>query len=259
MRRASLPRLLLAAALLATPACYDLGKVNPGARWIDNFSGYPYPTWSLFQPWLCGTFAIPQPPPDGGARDGSIADGGSRDAGRAEAGPDTGDGGGSPGTFCLAGPGDDVTNMNPPDIHGLEWPFDLPGGEDDLGVFMQTSIAMGAQPIDVTGFKDLVFSARLESTSPKQNPVPLTTELRAELGCSRNGLDSVASQAVPIEIDHQWTLFRAPITMFDVKTMSLSQACLAEVDSIRFVVLPGNNEAPSIGGTLSIDNVQLQD
>jgi hypothetical protein len=250
---------LLAGALLASPACYDLKKANPGPRWIDDFSKYPDPTWNVFQPWVCGKLIIPTPR-DGGARDGGPGDGGPGDGGSADAGTraDTADGG-SPETPCPAGPGDDVTYPGPPpDTQGLETTFDLPGGTTDIGVYAESRLVAGAQPIDVTGFKQLVVSARLESASPKQNPLPPGTELRAELGCSRNQIDPTARQLIPIQVDNPWVQFRLTLAMFDVTGTSLSQACLAEVDSIRFVVRPGNNEAAAVTGTLSIDDVQLQ-
>ncbi len=247
-------RVLLASALLVVPACYNLTKVPPPPRWIDDFSGYPHPTWSIFDSWLCGTSIPP-------AGDGGAGDGGKGEAGVGDAPPsaDAADGG-SPGTPCLPGPGDDVTYPPPmPDTQGLQWPFQLPGGTTDIAVFAETKLVAGAQPIDVTGFKQLVVSLRLESMSPKQNPLPPGTELRAELGCSKNSKnDRIASQLIPIQLDNPWVQFRANLSMFDVASMSLSQACLSEVDSISFVVRPGNNESSIVSGTLSVDDVQLQ-
>jgi hypothetical protein len=81
------------------------------------------------------------------------------------------------------------------------------------------------------------------------------------LGCSRNGTDDVASQAVPATMytidSTAWWHVHLDLSGFYVQA-SLSQACLGEVDSISFLVSPGSTDQPTFAGTLSLDNISLQ-
>ncbi|HLK93118.1 MAG TPA: hypothetical protein VKZ18_24700 [Polyangia bacterium] len=249
---ASAVPVLLAGALLGLPACYNLTKVPPPPRWVDDFSAMT-PTWNAFSAWGCGPYVVEQPPTnrDGGADARPSAD--ARPA--TDAGPDA-DAAAPMLPLCPFGPGDDFHYAG--DTRGIYQRFDLPGGTTDVGIVAQSDVTMG--PVDFTGFKQLVFSAKVESTFPASNPLPGTTQLIARLVCAADRNDKAASQIISsFRVDGAtWTEVHANLTMFDVTGMSLSQACLSVVDSIQFIVVPGPNEAQTISGTLSLDNVQLE-
>ncbi len=254
-RRATVSLLALA-ALPAIAACYDLNKVNPGPRWIDDFSTYPTPTWEAFSPWTCSVHVIePQDlgivadaGTDGGKRDGGARDGGTRDGGA-----DTADAS-APAPPCPQGAGE-TNAQDPRDVTGLQIPFQLRDAHQ--GLYAESTARMG--PVDFTGFKQLTFGARLDSAFPDSSPLPSGTELRVDLGCSRVS-SYPATQVVSLfMIDTStWTPFRLDLSMFQVLQASLSQGCLSEVDSIRFLVAPGNTNRTAIDGTLFLDNISLQ-
>ena len=250
-RRASPLLLALLGTLPATAACYDLNKVPTGPRWIDDFSASK-PTWSVFAPWRCGSLI---PPPTG--HDGGVADGGQTDGGRTDAGSDTAVDAGVSLSLCpLVREPDDTNALDPSDNMNLTFTFDIP---EDMGVqdaIVQT-VLLTAGPVDFTGFRQLVFSLKLSTT----NPSPAGTGLSVVLGCSRNGTDKSASQTVPATMytldSTAWWPIHLDVSLFYGPT-SLSQACLSQIDSISFLVPPGTNDLPSFDGTLSLDNISLQ-
>jgi hypothetical protein len=249
-RGASPVLLALLGAALSNTACYDLNKVKVPPRWIDDFSNTSMPTWSVFSTWGCGTYLIEQPPePDGGAGDG----------GRTDAGTDaTIDAGGAPLPACPRG-GPGVLNVaDRTDTADLAYPFDVPKG---FGALVETKIEPPGEPADFTAFRQLVFSANLLSAS-NQAPLPSTTVLTVVIGCARNGSDHLASQTVPggmLVVDsNTWWSVHLDLSAFYVTQTVVSQTCLSEVDSISFEVTPGNSDLPSGAGTLSLDNISLQ-
>jgi hypothetical protein len=244
---------VLAGTLLTAPGCYGLSKVDPGPRWIDDFSA-PTPSWSVFAPWACGTYLVQAPnAPDGGLADGGMD--GAMDGGRADAA--TADAGLAPFFPCPPGPGD-VNIVDASSTRGLAFSFDLPSG---LGAVAETTIAPPIGPVDFTGFQQFIFSAKLQSAST-QTPLPSGTVLIVELGCLRNGNDNIASQVVPDTMltrdSTAWAEVHLPLSMFFTRQTSLSQTCRSEVDSIRFKVPPGRTDVPTVAGTLALDNISLQ-
>jgi hypothetical protein len=234
MRPTAFLKLALAASLLSGAGCYNLPTVDPGPRWIDQFNSLTMPTWEVFGPWSCVTSPIGSP------------DAGSPDAGGV-------------GDCPRPSPGDG-------DANGLAAPFDLPDSSNDLSFTLATSTAPAGTVVDFTGFKWFVFSAKLESTFPSTAPIPIaTTELKVELTCKGNSpndasTDDPATQtAMEVQVDAtSWKLVRLALSGFELKSTSFTHACLAAIDGIRFVVVPGNNDLPSVAGTLSLDNISLQ-
>lgn len=230
-------------------ACFDLQKVDPGPRVIADFEnvendggtdggtdGGLRAAWSRFGPVKCNTFM---------GSDQHLG----QDAGAAgtEADPD-----GS--VTCTAEhPGDN-------DNGALQAAFELnepPGSSQQAGA----AVVMRATPgitVDVTGFQQLWFSARLESSPPFQ--LPPATELDVELGCSNNTGDPLAIQTVGIKLEAQsWPpiQFQPPLDGFKSRT-SHPQDCLRQVDSIHFTIHPNLAGGTSTGGTLHLDNITLQ-
>lgn len=254
-RGASPVLLAVVSVSLSSTACYDLNKVQVPPRWIDDFSAST-PTWSVFSPWGCGTYLIEQPlEPDGGTGDGGRTDAGTKDASRTNATVDAGD---APLPACpRRGPGaPNVADLE--DTSDLAYAFDVPKG---FGALVETEIEPTGGPVDFTTFRQLVFSANLQSAST-QAPLPSTTGLTVVLGCSRNGSDKLASQPVPggmLVVDSSgWRSVHLDLSAFYVTQTLVSQTCLSEVDSISFEVSPGNSDMPSAAGTLSLDNISLQ-
>lgn len=255
MRPASALLLVLGALVLA-PACYNLPHIDPGPRWIDQFNsdaGMPTPTWGAFAEWTCGTERAPNPAP--GGSDGGGADGGPADAAAAQAAlaaaavVDAGGDGGLP-MACQMGPGDGKGR-------GLVQPFAFADSSNDVQFTVTTQATSG--PVDFTGFHQFVFSANL--TTPSTAPLPAdSTVFQVELNCSKNRGEIVLTQEVNnIKINAQgWHPFRLPLAQFQSMLMSSNGPCLSQIDGIRFVVIPGMNAQPQVAGTLSLDNISLQ-
>jgi hypothetical protein len=249
MRASSTLPFALAAALLAGAGCYNLPTVDPGPRWIDQFNRDPRnpgqlgtPSWAVFSPWTCGTSPLDQP--DGGQP--------AVDAGPMDGGIDAG-----AGAACQAGPGDNADYHDDPS--GLMAPFQFADSANNLEFAVSTTTVSGGT-VDFTGFKQLVFSAKLKSASPSSGTLPATTSFHVELDCTRNSTDPAATQTINnLQIDNPtWQVFRPELNQFIVTLTSGNQACLSIVDGIRFVVVPGDNDQPLVSGTLSLDNVSLQ-
>jgi hypothetical protein len=232
-------------ALAVAPGCYNLPYVDPGPRWIDQFTpldgtaGLPPPTWAAFSPWTCGITLTSSP--DAGPVE---TDGGSTDVGRD---------GGQPAN-CLPGPGD--TTHYPGDTGGLEAPFAFSDSANDSGFAVSTQATLGT--VDFTGFHQFVFSANL--TTPSTAPLPQGTVFQVELDCSKNRGETVLTQTVDITINAQgWQLpFRLDLAQFHSVLTSSNNSCLSQIDGISFVVIPGMNDQPEVAGTLSLDNISLQ-
>lgn len=260
VRARSIQILALAAGLLASVSCYNLPTVDPGPRWIDQFSDDAgVPSWNAFGGWTCGTEPVPSTtgPSDGGA-DAALADADaanvvSADAALADAGA-----GGGPRMACQLGSGDG-------DAHGLDQPFAFADASNDIQ-FTVTSQAT-AGPVDFTGFRTFAFDAWLRG--PASAPLPAGTVFRVELHCSRNqgqtpvnqGQTFVFQNVSDIMTNAQtWDTSHRPLAqfLFMLPTSNAPASCLSQIDGIRFVVRPGQNDQSQVVGTISLDNVRLE-
>jgi hypothetical protein len=242
-RHWALRALVLGAPIVAT-ACFDLPKIDPGTRFVADFNdGGLGSTWSRFGPWSCDTFTNAVPNAGAGGRGGA-------DAGQAADG-----GAGSPETCQVSPePGDD-------DPHALRTDFTLGDPADGIrqlpGVDVVSRTAKGTT-VDLTGFKDLVFGAILES-APAPLDLPSGTLFQVELGCSAIAYDNIATETITgVMFGAPWVTFRAGLDEFVQKQTSLSPACRSQIDSIHFAVRPGLADGASTAGTLHIDNITLQ-
>ena len=88
----------------------------------------------------------------------------------------------------------------------------------------------------------------------------LGTVLRVELVCSKHQGEIVLSQnASDISINAQnWDTSRRPLADFLFMKTSSTASCLNQIDGIRFVVSPGQNDQPEVVGTLSLDSIRLE-
>ncbi|HZL20259.1 MAG TPA: hypothetical protein VFG23_21180 [Polyangia bacterium] len=221
-------------------ACVDLAKVDPGPRFIDDFADGSAPSWNRFGPWRCNDIS-------GGQK-------GSPDAGAVDAGGSAPDAAGaSTCNLALENPGDD-------DKQALESTFTLDDPLDGVREFPGTEIVTRtvSGTVDVTGFTQLVFSTILESAAPPIPALPDATQFLVELGCSAFPSDPLAVQAVSYTLNAGWAELRLSLSGFTLKNTSRNQSCLALLDSIHFVVMPGLADGASTGGTLHIDNISLQ-
>jgi hypothetical protein len=221
---------------LAFAACFDLQKVDPGARVIDDFEdGGLVPEWQRLKAWSCDT--------DGGPNGGQPdADGGQSMSCGVENGGDT-------------------------DKYALRADFSLKtplAGDQQPVAEVVTRTISGT--VDVTGFKRLAFSACLETSPDLSLPLPSGTLFQVELGCSAIKSYPFASQTVPylsFKVKYPDQPFQLPLDMF-VATKGgstlQSQTCLGQVDSIHFTIKPELPNGMSTGGigTLHLDNITLQ-
>jgi hypothetical protein len=187
---------------------------------------------------------------DGGA-DAGLTDAAAASAGAADAAVADGGDAGSLGMPCQRGSGDG-------DSHGLVQPFAFDDSSNDVEYTVTTHATSGS--VDFTSFKDFVFDARL--MYPTATPLPPGTGLRVELICMKNQGENFVTQDVPIadRINAQtWgPPFRLHLAQFQFMLTSAIGSCLSQVDGIRFVVSPGQNDQPAVVGTLSLDNISLQ-
>ena len=222
-------------------ACFDLQKVDPGPRVVADFEnskidGGLKAAWNRFGAVKCGTFL---------GSDQHVG----QDAGQAgtEADPD-----GSV-TCTPESPGDNKSSF------ALEAAFELnepPGSSQQAGAAVV--IRATGTSVDVTGFQQLWFSARLESAPSFQ--LPTATQLEVELGCSNNTADPLAFQPVDIKLEAQsWPVLQFQLSLAAFKSRTAhTQNCLRQVDSIHFTVQPDLASGTSTGGTLHLDDITLQ-
>jgi hypothetical protein len=214
---------------LGVSACFDPQKVDPGPRVVDDCEdGDLQPSWSTFPQWKADSFTGDRPPTgpvDGGAVGGT-------------------------GSLALE-PGDG-------DQHALAATFELADMPDGVrqrpGAEVVTRMMGGT--VDLTGFTQLVFDAFLEATPalPSANP------LVVDLGCASFSQDPLASQAV-MNVDltsGYWVPFRLALADFQQQNTTHNQACLAQIDSLHFTILPGLADGQAASVTLHLDNIKLQ-
>ena len=253
MRRAwsATIRLAPVVALLIVSSCYSLPKVEV-IRVIDDFeedAGLTQPTWNVFGPWTCGPHV-----------DRSQASDGGQDAGQDGGLPGNTDGG--PDVSCTLAIGSD--DMDPSMVTpALVATFDLTTPSDVEVVTRTKPQAVGdsvdavAHPmtVNLTGFSQLIFNARL---LPKTVQLPTGTELHVELHCSSTSsplVDQDISALIPGA--PTWKTITLPFS--DFKVAAQREACLATVESVAFVVVPGSALAgTAVSGTLQLDNIRLQ-
>lgn len=240
----ALRALVLGAPIVAT-ACFDLAKVDPGTRFVADFNGDGglASTWTRFGSWSCHTFTNGVPGADAGG------------SGGADAGPAADAGAGPPETCQVSlEPGDE-------DQHALRTDFKLGDAADGVrqfpGVEVVSGTAKGAT-VDLTGFKELVFGAILESAAAPL-ALPSGTLFKVEIGCKAIRYDPLATETIAgLNLGAPWVTFRAGFDMFNQTQTKLGSACLSQVDSIHFAVEPGLADGASTAGTLHIDNITLQ-
>jgi hypothetical protein len=252
VRAASARTLALAATLLAFAGCDNLPTVDPGPRWIDQFSDDAgVPSWNAFGTWTCGTEPVPSTAAtsDGGGADAGLGDAAPADAASADAALADAGAGGGPGMPCQMGPGDG-------DAHGLDQPFAFPDTSNDTEFTVTTQATSGT--VDFTGFHTFVFDAWLRG--PATAPLPAGTVFRVELRCSKNQGEKLLAQNVSDILTNAqtWDTSHRPLAQFLFMLSSSTASCLSQIDEIRFVVRPGQNNEPEVVGTLSLDSVRLE-
>jgi hypothetical protein len=235
-------RLATLLAVVTSPACFSLPHVDPGNRVIADFAEQDAglnPTWSRFDGWTCSAYVDPSPPRDGG-QDGGGFGSGDVDAGQAfTCTPQL-----APGS---ADPSAPATGQH------LVASFNITTTDHPLDVDVATATKSG--PVNLAGFSQFIFDAKLGPTSPGAASLPAGTELKVELRCS--GI----SPYDPL-VDQDFTLLPGA-TSWKPITLPLSSflgppRCLAAVDGIGFVLVPGSAQAGTqIGGVLELDNIEL--
>jgi len=219
---------------------------------IDDFgedAGVTQPTWNAFGPWTCGLHVDRSQASDGG-QDGGLP--GDVDAGQAVA-------------CTLAIGTDDMDPPIPPSTvtRALVASFDLTTPSSVEVVTRTKPAAIGgsgdalppSMTVNLTGFSQLIFNARL---LPKTVQLPTGTELHVELHCSSTSsplVDQDISALIPGA--PTWKTITLPFS--DFKVAAQREACLATVESVAFVVVPGSALAgTAVSGTLQLDNIRLQ-
>ena len=243
-------------ALLLGPACFSLPKAEV-IRVIDDFAedgGLAQPTWNVFGPWTCGLHL-----------DRSQTSEGGQDAGQDGGVPGDSDGGEA--VSCALALGTDQMDLViPPStvIHALVASFDLTTPSNVEVVTRTKSSAIGdgvdAAPmtVNLSGFSQLLFNANLVPTPPGKAPLPFGTELHVELHCSSSP-DPLVDQDITALMGGgvSWKTITLPFSDFTVAAQR--EACLATVESIAFVVVPGSAPVGTkVSGTLQLDEIRLQ-
>jgi hypothetical protein len=252
-------RLAAVLAVLIGPSCYSLPKVEV-IRVIDDFAedgGLAQPTWNVFGPWSCGSHVDRSQTSEAG-QDAS-QDGGPRndiDAGEAV-------------TCTLVTEIDDMDLPIPPSTvtHALVATFDLrtstdlmpPTSVEVVTRTKPTSSSAGdalapSMTVNLTGFSLLIFNAKL---LPITTALPTGTELHVELHCASTKDPLVDQDIVLTPGVVNWKTITLPLSAFTVG--SQREACLASVESIGFIVVPGSAPAGTqVSGTLHLDEIRLQ-
>lgn len=226
---------------LLLPACLDLTKLPPGARFIDDFEdGKLTPEWSRFQTWSCDTDGGPGGADGGQSVSCAIWDGG--------------------------GVGDSAYELR---AH-FELKDPLDGGSQPIADVV-TRTPQGTT-VDLTGFTTLMFSAFVEEDPPPASQLPAGTELQVGIGCAAIKMDPLAYRTLdstmiigvkyPDDSNFPTTL-SADTTLANTLTYKQKtplRTCLRQVDSIHFTIKPEDASRNSRGGsgTLHLDNIELE-
>ncbi len=244
-------------SVLIVPACYSLPKVDV-IRLVDDFAADAdlQPTWGAFKKWTCSSSV------DGGIDAGQGGLDGGIDAGQAVS------------CQLTLGPGDtsDDTALGLGVTDALIASFSVaaPSGVE-VATGTKSAMSDGATnalppsiPVDLTAFSELRFNATLVDTTPGTASLPIGTGLSVELHCSYSSMNSPVSAL--LKVDEKIVDLVPGMTTFQPIALALSkfagasqrQTCLANVDSIGFVVTPGNALAGAlIAGTLQLDNIRF--
>ena len=251
-------RLAQVVALLIVSSCYSLPKVEV-IRVIDDFAedgGATQPTWNVFGPWTCGLH-VDQSAPSEGGQDGSQDAGQDGAAGGVDAGQ---------GVTCSleieAGDNMDLPPFPGAITHALVANFDLSTPSNAVEVVTRTKTASNGggdalplpMTVNFTGFSQLLFNAQLLSGTTQ---LPIGTELHVELHCASTHDPLVDQDIMLTPGAPTWKTISLPFTAFTVA--SQRESCLATVESLSFVVVPGTAPAgTNITGTLHLDNIRLE-
>jgi hypothetical protein len=238
-------RLATFLGVVTLPACFSLPHIDPGNRVIADFAEEDAglsPTWSVFGPWTCRAYVDPSPPTDGGQDGGSRS--GDIDAGQA--------------VTCdpQLGPGSADPSVPTGGAQHLVASFNIITADQPLDVDVATRTRSGS--VNLTAFSQFLFDAKLGSTTPGAASLPPGTELKVELRCSgTNPYEPLVNQNFTISPEaSSWKPITLPLNSF--MGPSQRQSCLAAVDGIGFVVVPGSAQAGTqIAGMLQLDNVEL--
>ena len=249
-------RLAQVVALLIVSSCYSLPKVEV-IRVIDDFAedgGTPRsrPRNTIFGPWTCGLHVDQSQPSEGGqdaGQDGGA--GGDVDAGQAV-------------TCTLGTETDDMDPPIPPSTvtQALVASFDLMTPSSVEVVTRTKSGAPGASAdaivpsmmVNLTGFSQFIFNAKLLPTTTQ---LPTGTELHVEFHCASTKDPLVDQDIVLTPGVVNWKTITLPLSAFTFGAQR--EACLATVESVAFVVVPGSAPAGTkVSGTLHLDEIRLQ-
>jgi hypothetical protein len=238
-------RLATLLGVLTLPACFSLPHVDPGNRVIADFAEEDAglnPTWTLFGPWSCSAYVDPSPPADGGQDGGSRS--GDIDAGQAvTCKPELAPGSADPSTPSSG-------------AQHLVTSFNIVTADQPVDVDVSTRTRSGT--VNLTGFSQFLFDAMLGSTTPGAPSLPPGTEVKVELRCSSaSPYAPLVNQDFTISLEATtWKPITLPLSSF--MGASPRQSCLAAVDGIGFVVVPGSAQTGTqIAGKLRLDNIEL--
>ena len=216
-------------AALAAPGCFDVHLVDPGPAVIDDFDdGDLASALPHFHAWESYSFSPNNPD--------------SHDLG------------------LVAG-----TTNNPFALY-LDFRVDDPpdGTQQDGGAALMIRSDV---PWDITSYRALVFSAKLESGNPA---LPSNALLYIELGCATAVAEDGSRRGdmyVVASVNHTaaWQEFRISLVNFATASWLGSiwvaggpAQCLQRVDSIRFSVDAHLSDGQSGRGVLTIDNIYVE-
>jgi hypothetical protein len=135
--------------------------------------------------------------------------------------------------------------------------IDLAAPTDNIQLGVEVATQTQSGTVDLTGFKTLQFNAKLSAISKQTGVVLSGTQLEVELGCSAIGLGSAVDQfATTLVLEATtWDPVIMPLSGFrpTPSTRGLT-ACLAAVDSIRFLVRLGTGTS-AVAGALRLDHI----
>ncbi len=255
-------------SVLIVPACFSLPKADV-IRLVDDFAADAglQPTWSAFEKWTCSSYVERGQASDGG-RDAGLGGGGDAGQGGLDGGADAG-----PAVSCqlTSGPGDpsEDTALKLGVTGALVAHFGVTA-PSEVEVATRTKSAMSdgatdalppAIPVDLTAFTELRFNATLVSETAS---LPVGTGLRVELRCAyalMNGQRVINDlllykNAGVMQGVSDFQPIHLSFSEFEVA--SQRQTCLANVESIGFIVVPGSAQpGTKIAGTLQLDNIRF--
>lgn len=230
MSRSFVPFLLAVLAAVAGAGCFDVRTVYPGPYVIDDFDdGDLFPADPDFNmPWSCS----PLNAADLTKRPQCALDLGYK----------------SESSLRMFAEVDDAADLQ----------MNYPGAS-------MAALATGGA-LDFSGYKEIVFSAKVESGVP---PLPDGSQLTVEFGCmttpTDNGIQTDqlrVSQSAAYKAS--WQTVALEMRNFGSPTFDSTHfvggpaACLARVDSVRFSIIAKLADGASTQFTVNLDSVFLQ-